>query len=422
MRLKVVWKNETTAELSIAASVEELNKFKAKVLKDLAPNVKVAGFRTGHVPPEVVEKNVNYNRLQTEFLDYSMTSLYAAAAKSENLKPVASPKVSVKKFVPFTELEFDLEVACVGEIKLPNYKKIKVPKAEAKVLAKDIDEVIKNLQTRAAEKVDVDRSAKMNDQVIIDFNGRDPKGEPVSGASGKDYPLALGSNAFIPGFEPELVGLKAGDSKEFTITFPKDYGSATLQNKKVTFSVTVNKVQELNEPVVDDAFAASIGPFKKLDELKADIKKQLLAERQEVATRAHQEAVVKAVADKSTAAIPDALVEEQLDRMEEEEKQNLIYRGQTWEQHLEAEGVTPEKHREQKRSGAAERVKVGLVLSEIAAQEKLSISTEELDARMKQLKKQYSDPKMQAELEKLESRREIASRMLSEKAVRVLTD
>jgi trigger factor len=286
------------------------------------------------------------------------------------------------------------------------------------VTADDIKAVLKQLQTREAERKDVDRAAKDGDQVVIDFAGVDAKdGTPINGADGRDYPLVLGSNAFIPGFEPNLIGTKADEEKAFDITFPEDYGVESLQKRKVTFAVKVHKVQEVVEPAADDEFAAKIGPFKTLAELKADIKKQLEVEKQHQADRDYEEQLLNLVADKSEAAIPDSLVEAEIARMEASERQDLGYRGQTWQEHLEAEGVTEEEHREKNREQATRRVKAGLVLAEVAEKEGVDVTKEELDLRLQLLKGQYQDAAMQAELDKAENRREIASRLLTEKTV-----
>lgn len=422
MRLKFTWESDTVAALNIEASPDELAKYKKMVLQKLSSQVKIAGFRAGHVPLEVVEKNINSGTLQTEFLDEALSGLYTAAAKSEKLRPVEPPKVNVTKFVPFTTLQFDLTVSVIGEIKLPDYKKIKVPKPEAKINAKDIDNVLDNLRTRAAEHKDVDRAAKDGDQVVIDFIGKDAKGVPFPGGDAKDYSLVLGSGSFIPGFEPALVGLKAGAEKTFPVTFPKDYQSKELKGKKVTFTVKVSKVQEVVKPALDDKFAAQMGPFKTVAELKEAARQQLNTERQEALRRDYEATVVQAISNKTKVAVPKVLIDEQVERIEAEEKQNLIYQGQTWEEHLKAEGVSAEQHKEQKRPAAEERVKAGLVLSEIADKEKLDVSPEELDAKIAELKRQYNDPAMQAELDKTENRRDIAARILSEKTIALLTN
>lgn len=414
--------SDTKVQLSIAGEPGELNAIKQEVVKKLAKDVKLQGFRAGKAPDSLVEKSIDPSRLQTEFLDEAINKLFVDAVTKESLRPVAQPKVEISKFVPFATLEFSVEVEVVGEVKLPDYTKIKVDKKPVSVAAKDVDEVIDRLKVREAEKKEVNRASKDGDEVWIDFTGVDAANkEPISGADGKDYPLVLGSSTFIPGFEPELVGLKAGEEKTFTITFPKDYGVATLQNRKVTFTVTIKKVNEVAEPKVDDAFAAKVGPFKTVAELKADIKKQLEAEREREAQAAFQNELVTKIAEKSSVAIPTALVDEQLDAMDQEERQNLAYRGQTWQEHLKAEGVTEEQHRERNRTQAEQRVKAGLVLSEIADKEKISVTPKELEIRMQILKGQYPDAQMQAELDKPEARRDIMSRMLTEKTLSKLT-
>jgi trigger factor len=413
--------SDTKVLLTLQADDAQLQKAKEQTLRALAKDMKLPGFRPGKAPLQLVEKSASSSILQTEFMDRAMNAMYGAALDQENLRPVAQPQVTVKKFVPFTTLEIEAEVEIIGKVTLTDYKKLKHVKADAKVTANDVDEVVSQLQTRESEKKDVERAAKDGDQIVIDFTGVDAKtGEPIGGADGKSYPLVLGSNAFIPGFEPNLVGMKAGDEKIFTITFPADYGVTTLQNRNVEFNVTAQKVQEMVKPKVDDAFAAKIGPFKTVDELKEDIKKQLTTEKQNQVQRDFEEAILNDVSEKSKVAIPTSLIEQEIARMEADERQNLAYRGQTWQEHLEAEGVTEEQHREQKREQAERRVKAGLVLAEIAEQEKIMVTPDEADLRIQLLKGQYQDKAMQAELNKPENRREIASRLLTEKTIEKL--
>ncbi|HET6925051.1 MAG TPA: trigger factor, partial [Candidatus Saccharimonadales bacterium] len=340
-----------------------------------------------------------------------------------SIRPVNQPQVSVTKFVPYSDLEADYEVNVIGDITMPDYKKFRLPKPNVKVETKDVDEVMSNLRQRSATKQVVERAAKDGDEVTIDFAGVDAKTkEAIAGADGKDYPLVIGSNTFIPGFEPELVGLQAGDDKTFTVTFPKDYGAAELQNRQVSFTVHVSQVQELTEPKLDDAFAASVGPFKTIAELKADIKKQLQADREQQSRQDYESAVLEALANKTKVAIPDEIIDEEVQRAEAEERRNLTYRGTTWQEHLEQEGVSEEEHRAKQRPSAELRIRAGLVLSEVAEREGIRVTPDEVDVRMQLLKGQYQDPAMQAELDKPEARRDIASRMLSEKTIGKLTE
>jgi trigger factor len=410
-----------TIKLKVVADKATLDATKEAALARLSANVKVPGFRPGKAPANLVEKHLDQAALQSEFLDQAINKLYVEAVSQEKLRPVAQPKIAVSKFVPFTTLEFTAEVEAVGDIKLPNYKLIKLEAKKPVVAAKDVTGVLENLRQRGATKEEVKRPAKSGDEVVIDFKGTDAKtNQPIDGADGSEYPLTLGSNSFIPGFEEQLIGVKAGGKKTFNLTFPKDYGAKTLQNRQVTFAVTVNKVNQLNAAKLDDAFAATIGPFKTLAELKADIKKQLTAEKQREADRAFDNELLEKIAAKTTVAIPKALVEEEIDRMEEEEKRNVVYRGQTWQEHLDSEGLTAEAHREKQRQGAELRVKAGLTLGAIADKENITVTPEELEIRVQLLKGQYQDPAMQAELDKPEGRRDIHSRIMTEKTLEKL--
>lgn len=407
-----------TIKITITADKSELDEARQAALKRLSETVKVPGFRPGKAPANLIEKNISQAALQSEFLDQIVSRLYVAAVDKEKLRPVAQPKIEVTKFVPFSALEFTAEVEAVGDIKLPNYKAIKLTPKQPTVTAKNVDEVLENLRLRAAPKKDVLRAAKAGDEVVIDFKGADAKTkEPIDGADGKEYPLTLGSKSFIPGFEEELIGVKAGDTKTFTLTFPKDYGAAFLQNRQVTFEVTVGQVKAVTAAKLDDTFAATVGPFKTLAELKADVKKQLKAEKEQEAARAFDSELMETIAAKSTVTVPKALVEEEMDRMEDEEKRNAVYRGQTWQEHLDSEGLSAEAHREKQREGASLRVKAGLVLGAISDKENVSVTPEELEIRIQLLKGQYPDPAMQAELDKPENQRDIRSRMLTEKTL-----
>jgi len=360
--------------------------------------------------------------MQSEFLEVAMGGLYNQALNEEDLRPVANPDVDLKKFVPYTTLEFTVTVPVIGKIVLPDYKKIKLAKKPVTIEAKQVNDVIESLRTRLAERKSVERAVKDGDETTIDFKGTDEKGKPVNGAEGKDYPLQIGSDTFIPGFETNLIGMKPKETKSFNLTFRKDYGVAALQNKKVTFEVTVNKVEELVPPKLDDEFATKAGPFKTLAELKKDVKEQLTIERGREADRVYEEELLQKIAAKTTVAIPEQLVDEQIERIENEEKQNLMYRGQTWEEHLKEEGVSAEEHKEQKRPAARDRVKIGIVLSEIAEAEKIVVTPEEFEIRLNILKGQFQDATAQAELEKPEVQRDILARMITEKTIQNLVD
>jgi trigger factor len=420
MRVTREDKSPTKVLLRVSADAADLEPIRRHVLSHFR-NVKVPGFRAGKAPLPMIEQNISQQALLDEFMEHTLNELYRRAVDMENLKPIATDNVQLKKFVPYTEMEFEAETEVIGDIRLPNYKLIKVAKKKPEVTAKEVNDVLDSLRKRLAERSPVERPAKDGDELVIDFAGKDESGQPVAGASGKDYPIVIGSKTFIPGFEENLMGVKTGETKQFEVTFPKDYGVAALQSKKVTFEVRVKSVSELQEPRADDEMAAKAGQFKTLAELKADIKKQLKTEKQNQANIDQQNELMSKIADKTQVDVPQKLVQDEIMRMEEQEKQNLAYRGQTWQEHLDAEGVTEEEHRERNLSEAAQRVKIGLILSEIADKEKLSVTPEELEIRTRILRGQYQDPGMLAELDKPESRRDIEARLLTEKTLAKLT-
>lgn len=423
MHVKRTNDSSTKVTLTINADEKFMASVKDHVLRHLATETpKIPGFREGKAPTSIVEKHADPSAVQSRFLDEAVNRLYSKAVESENLKVATQPEISLKKFVPFTELEFEAKVEVVGPVKLSNYKAIKKTKKLIEITDKDIQEVIDALRKRMAERREVKQAAKDGNEAVIDFKGIDEKGNPVSGAEGKDYPLVLGSNTFIPGFEPNLIGLGAGDEKTFDVTFPAQYGVAALQNKKVTFTVKVNKVQELVELKADDEFAKKAGPFKTLGDLKADIKTQLEIERSREADQKYRNELLDEITAKSQVELPASLIDEQVLRAEEEEKRNLAYRGQTWPEHLAEEGVTEEEHRSRNRATAEQNVKTGIVLAEIAEQEKVTVTKEELDQQLSLLKAQYSDEHMQAELDKPENRRDIVSRIITDKTIQKLEE
>jgi len=423
MQAKLTYKNDNNLNISVTAPADLLERTHKHVLQDMQKTMKLAGFRAGKAPLNIVEKNADQGRLQADFVDHAINELYRQIVIKENLRPVAQPTISVKKFVPFTLLEVEIEVEVIGKMEIADYKKIRVAKKPIKVTDKDVEEVITSLQDRAAEAVEVKRASKDGDQVVIDFKGIDKETkEPISGADGSSYPLVIGSNSFIPGFEPELIGLKSGEEKTFDVKFPKDYGAKHLQNKVVTFEVKVQMVNELKKSEINDDLASKVGPFKTVAELKEDIKKQLENEKQQQEDRLYESEVIAKITNDSKVTIPESIIEEQIQRSELEEKQSVLYRGQTWDEHLKEEGVTEAEHRERNRAPAENIVKSSLILSEIAEKEGITVTPEELEVRLQLMRGQYQDPQMQSELAKPENISGIRNQMLTEKTFKFLTE
>lgn len=413
--------SKTELTLTISATEAELAPIKQEVVARLAKGVKVQGFRKGTAPASLIEKQIDPSLLQSDFLDEAMTQLYAQAALQEQVRPVTRPEVTVKKFVPFTELEFSVTTSIVGEIKIPDYKKLAAPLETEKVAKRDIDQVLSSIQARLAEKKTVKRAAKAGDEVVIDFLGKDKKGAPIENADGKTYPLLLGSNSFIPGFEDAVVGMKAGEEKTFELTFPKDYGSKDLAGKKVDFTVTAQEVKELESAKLDDELAQKVGPFKTLQELTDDIKKQLEHDKANQARTKQQNAILEKLSSLAKIEIPQTLIDQQIVYNIDETRRELMYKGQTFEEFLEKQGKTEEEYKKTLEAPAKEQLTVSLALTEIAERENIEVAPEELAVRVQLLKGQYKDEAMHAELDKPENQRDIRSRMRTEKVLAFLT-
>lgn len=418
MKIEKKEQNSTSVTMLVTLDAADIKPAHDKVVRRLGKNVKVDGFRAGKAPIGVIEKSLDQNQLANEILNELVPPFIGQALDSENISTVIPPQVNVTKFVPYTEIEFEVIAEFLGSVKLADYKKLKKTRPNVDVTQEEIDNVTKRIQFDMAERADVKRASKKGDQVWIDFEGKDEKGNSVSGAKGEDYPLALGSDTFIPGFEDNLIGLKAGDTKEFTLTFPKDYGVKALQNKKVTFVTTVKKVQSVTLPEIDDTLAKKIGPYASSAELLADIEKQIKADKIHKTELEIESDIMSELADASEIEMPEGMIKEQIDRMIADHKANLQYRGQTYDAWLEAESITEEQHRDQLRDEAIKRLKGGVILSEIAKQEGIELSEAEISEAVNQYKTQYAaDPKMQAELEKPAARRDIAARILTDRTL-----
>ena len=416
MNSSISKQTDTQVTLEIKVGAEQLEHAKEHAFNSLRQHVKAAGFRPGKAPDDIVERELGSDAVQGEVLEHATTHSYFHAVAEHKLTPIAQPQVSLNKFVPYTELEYTATVEVMPKVELPDYKKLRHERPEIKVDPKEIDEAIDQLRKRLAERRDVKRPAQLEDAVTIDFDGSQ-KGEPVAGASAKSHELVLGSKTFIPGFEEELVGLKEGDQKDFKITFPADYHQESLAGQDVDFHIDVIKVKEVSLPKADDDFAAKVGPFKTMSELRADIEQRLKEEKAATANREFEQKVLDDVVSKAKLTIPARLADEQLQRLREELEQNLMYAGLDLPKYLEMRGLTEEKFTAELRPQAEKRVAAGLVLRQIAEAEGLEVSDDELDAELERLKQTYQDEKAQAELQQPQVRNDLANQLLLGKTV-----
>jgi trigger factor len=416
--------NDTTRLLTISLDADDLAKIKVGTLAHMAQHVKVAGFRPGKVPANIAEKHIDPNQLNNELLEDAVNSAAVKVLEIEGIMPLDRPKVEVQKFVPASLLEFTAELEVIPEIKLGDYKKLKAEKSKSEVTAKDVTEVLENLQRQHATKQVAKRAAKNGDEVTIDFVGTDAAGKEVEGASGQDYKLVLGSKSFIPGFEEGIVGAKAGDKLDLKLTFPKDYHHEPLKGAKVNFAVTVKEVQEVVLSELNDEFAAKVGPFKTLVDLKADIKRELTEQMKRELENKLKDSLVEQLVMASRVPVPEVLVGDQLAGIERDFTQDLMYRGQTLDQFLASKKLTKEEWQAgELRDAAVRRVQVGLALSELSKLEKIEVTQEELEARLKDMLSRYGDtPEIKKQLDTPEARRDLANRVLTEKTVSRLVE
>lgn len=424
MKTTVKKLSDTNVCLTITLGADELNAAEQVALTKMARDLKVPGFRKGKVPVSVAAKHVNPMALQEQVLDNALSKAVAEAFMNEKLQALERPSVEVKKFVPNQEVEFTAEATVVPPVKLGDYKKLKAKPQAVKVEAKDVDEIIERMQQNFVDKTEVKRAAKDGDEAIIDFVGK-KDGVAFDGGSAKDFALKLGGGQFIPGFEEGVVGHKAGETFDLDLEFPKDYHAENLAGAKVVFSVTLHKVNELKLPELNDEFAAKCGPFTDVKELKADIKREITAQKEREAKEKLKDELVAELADSSKVALPELLIDDQLRSIEQDLMQNLSYRGLTMDSYLKTQGFKDKADWQKKeaRPAAEKRVKAGLVLAELSKELGVEVSREELDRQISTFKQQYGkDAKLAARFDDPNVHRDIANRMITDKTIDKLVE
>ncbi|HSX47332.1 MAG TPA: trigger factor [Patescibacteria group bacterium] len=408
----------TKFKLTIKANSGDLVKFKDTSVNKLGKNVKVPGFRVGKAPAYLTEKYISENELQNEFLNLAISNLYDQTLLDKQIRAVGQPEISVTKFVPFTTLEFIAQTDAIEIVKVGGYKNLGLKVQTTHVTDKELNQALDNLLLRASTKNKVTRPIKIGDEVSLELTAHKPKSKiEYSTLSNKNIKLIIGQDSYIKGLDVKLKGLKTSHSKTFQLTLAKDFADETLKNKLVEFKVKINEVNELTKPKLDDKFAKTVGPFNSIEELKKDIKAQLTFENQKRAMEQFDNLLLEKISNSSEILIPSVLIDLEIDRLEEDEKRNIVYRGQTWQEHLKEENLSEEKHKEKQKPIAENRVKIGVILGVIANDEKIEVTTGELNKRITELKANYKDEVMQEELKKPENIRELRNRLMIEKTI-----
>ena len=388
-----------------------------KAYKKQRGQIRVPGFRPGKAPRKMIEAMFGAQVFYEEAVNIALPDAYEEAVKEQELQVVGYPQVELLD-VSKEGFSFKATVAVFPEMTLGQYKGLEAPRAEAKVTDEDVDARLKEMAERNSRMVSVDRAVEKGDIANINFEGF-LDGEPFDGGKGEDHDLEIGSGSFVPGFEDQLIGMKAEEERDINITFPEDY-HADLAGKAVVFHVKVNAVKVKEVPAIDDEFAKDVSEFDTLDELKADVRGKITAEREEAAGRAFEDILMGKVADGLTGEIPDAMVEAQAQRFVDNFRMQIQSQGLPFDKYLEMTNMDVDSLLEQAKEPAARQVKMDLAVGAIIKAEGLEATDEDVDAEYEKMAKQYG---MEAEeIKKYMDAEVIREQVLRDKAIRVVVD
>ena len=377
------------AKLTIEVSADELEKaIQAAYLKQ-KNRINIPGFRKGKAPRAMIEKMYGAGIFYEDAANALIPNAYSEALAECEETIVSQPSIDVVQLEKGKPFIFTAEVALKPEVTLGEYKGLEVPKSELEVTEEEIAGELRKEQESNSRTIDVDdRAVADGDKVTLDYEGF-VDGEAFDGGKGTDYPLTIGSGAFIPGFEEQLVGAEIGKETEVNVTFPENYQAENLAGKPAVFKCTVKKIEVKELPELDDDFAKDVSEFDTLEEYKADIKKNLEEKKADAAKRAKEDAAVDAAIEKASMEIPDAMLDTQVSNMIEDFARRIQSQGLTMEQYLQFTGMTPAALQEQMKPQALKRIQSRLVLEKIAEVENIQISDEKLDEEIAQMAEMY---------------------------------
>lgn len=389
MSLQVEKMEKNMAKLTIEVSAEELDKAMQNAYLKARGKISIPGFRKGKAPRKMIEQMYGKGIFLEDAANALIPEHYSKALEECDLEIVSQPEIDVTQAEPGKAFIFTAEVAVKPEVTLGEYKGVEVPKSETEVTDEDIDAEIKKEQEKNSRTVTVeDRGAENGDITTIDFEGF-VDGVAFEGGKGTDYPLTLGSGSFIPGFEDQLVGAKAGDHVEVNVTFPEEYQAAELAGKAAVFQCDVKKVETKELPELDDDFAQDVSEFDTLAEYREDVKKNLTEKKEKEARAAKENAAVDKAIENAEMEIPDAMLNTQVRQMMNDFASRMQSQGLTMEQYFQFTGMTAEKMFEELRPQAVKRIETRLVLEAIAKAENIEISDEKLDEELAKMAEAY---------------------------------
>lgn len=403
--------------LTIETSAEEFEAAVNKAYLKMRGKINVPGFRVGKAPRKIIEKMYGAEVFYEEAVNIILPDAYEAAVKEQELNVVGYPEVELESCTK-DGVVFKCTVAIYPEVKLGQYKGLEAPKAEVKVAAADVNARLKEMADRNSRLVSVDRAVKKGDTADIDFEGFD-NGKAFDGGKGENFDLEIGSGSFVPGFEDQLIGMKAGEEKDIDITFPENY-TPELAGKPVVFHVKINEVKVKEVPTIDDEFAKDVSEFDTLKELKADLKKKITDERKTAAQHAFEDALMQKVADGIEADIPEDMVVLQSQRMMENFKQQLAAQGIPFDQYVKMTGMDEDAIQKQSMEPALKQVRMDLAVSAIVKAENLEASDEEVENEMKTIAEKYG---MDLEsIKKYLPASDVKEQVIREKVIKVVAD
>ena len=389
MSVKVEKLEHNMAKLTIEVPTEELEKAVEKVYQSQKKNISIPGFRKGKVPRTMVEKMYGAEVFYQDAANEIIPDAYEAALKEVEEEIVSMPEVDVvqmKKGEPFI---FTAEVALKPEVKLGQYKGVEVDKIDVTVSDEEVEAEIEKEREKNARTVEVtDRAVKDGDTVSLDFEGF-VDGVAFEGGKGENYPLTIGSGAFIPGFEEQLVGTEIGADVEVNVTFPEDYQADNLAGKAAVFKCKVNEIKEKQLPEVDDEFASEVSAFDTLEAYKADLKQNLEDKKFKEAKSAKTDAVIDAIIASSEMDIPEAMIKTEQRQMLNDFAQRMQMQGLSMEQYFQFTGTTADMLMEQSKPQAEQRIKTSLVIDAIVAAENIEATEEEFAEEVKTMAEVY---------------------------------
>jgi len=388
MNVQVENLEKNMAKLTITVDAVELEKAITKAYNKQKNSISVPGFRKGKVPQNMIEKMYGAEIFYEDAANIIMQDTYPQAYDESKLDIVSQPKIDITQLEKGKDFIYTAEVAVKPEVKLGKYKGVSVTKIDSKVTATEVNNTIKAELERAARTVTKTGKAAKGDTAVIDFEGF-IDGVAFEGGKGENYDLELGSGSFIPGFEDQLIGHKAGEDVDVEVTFPENYQAEDLAGKPAVFKCHIHEVKGKDIPKLDDEYVADTTEFETVEEYKASVKERLENNKKAEGRRAQEDEAIAKIVEDSEMEIPDAMLDYQVENMINDFANNMAQQGLSLQQYMQFTGMTMDSFREQVRPDALSRTQSSLVLEAIAKAENIEVADADVDAKLEEMSKQY---------------------------------